>query len=259
MVGRQRFSFLDHPPPLAFAHRGGALEADENTEAAFANAARLGFTHVETDVQASRDGIAVLFHDDDLARMTGRPGRVRDYPWAELATFRTPSGQPLLRLDELLESHPTLCCNLEIKAADAVEPMAAAIRRQAALARVSAGAFDVRWTVRLRRLLGPELCWSPAQAGVLRVWLQGWGLPLPAPDFPAVQVPPTHRFIPLVTSRFVRAAHRHHVQVHVWTVDDEPSMERLLDLGVDGLMTDRPSRLRAVLRRRGQWHGAADG
>jgi glycerophosphoryl diester phosphodiesterase len=255
-LGR-RFPFLDHPLPLAFAHRGGALEAEENTAGAFAHAVALGYTHVETDVQATRDGVAVLFHDDDLVRMTGVPGRVADHDWRDLAGLRTYGGASLMRLDELLEAHPGLYCNLELKTDDAVEPLAQAIRRHAALARVCVGSFDGRRTARARRLLGDALCWSPARPGILHLWLRAWGLPLPCPNWPAAQIPPSFRGIGLATRRTVAAAHRCGIQVHVWTVDEASQMHLLLDAGVDGLMTDRPTVLKQVLQERGQWRTAA--
>jgi glycerophosphoryl diester phosphodiesterase len=249
--------FLDHPRPIAFAHRGGSLEAEENTMAAFAHAVRLGYRHIETDVQATRDGVAVIFHDDTLERMTGDPERVADLTWDELSKRRTRGGEAVPLLDELFEEWPDLFVNLEPKSAAAVVPMAEAIRRADALRRVCVGAFEGAYTQHLRQLLGPNLAWSPAQGGVARLWAAGWGLPVTVPDFPAVQVPVGFKGIPVVTRRFVRAAHARGVQVHVWTVDEEAEMERLLDLGVDGLMTDRPTLLRAVLERRGEWHGSA--
>ena len=249
------YPFLDHPRPIAFAHRGGALEAEENTMAAFAHAVRLGYTHVETDIQATRDGVAVVFHDDTLERMTGEPERVADLTWEELSKRRTKGGEAIPLLDELLEEWPGLCVNLEPKSAAAVDAMAHAILRAGAIGRVCVGAFEASHTRRLREILGPELCWSPAHAGVFRLWLAGWHLPVAVPEFPCVQVPVRFRGIPLVTRAFVKAAHARGVQVHVWTVDDEAEMVRLLDIGIDGLMTDRPSLLRRVLERRGAWHG----
>ena len=93
----QVFEFLNHPYPLAFAHRGAHLGCEENTWAAFAKAVQLGYRYVETDVQATRDGVPVLFHDDTLSRVLGISGGVSDYPWSELAQMRTPAGEPLLR------------------------------------------------------------------------------------------------------------------------------------------------------------------
>ncbi|MCX7645203.1 MAG: glycerophosphodiester phosphodiesterase [Rhodobacteraceae bacterium] len=245
--------FLDHPRPIAFAHRGGAREAEENTVPAFARAAALGFSHVETDVQATADGVAVIFHDDTLERMAGRPERIDRLTWAELARVRLKGGGEVPRLDAVLEAFPGLFLNLEAKSDAAVEPMARAIRAAGALARVCVGSFAPARTARLRALLGEGLAWSPAHAGVARLWLAGWGLPVPRPAFPAVQVPVGFRGIPVVTRRFVAAAHRRGVQVHVWTVDEEAEMARLIDLGVDGIMSDRPTLLRAVLARRGLW------
>ena len=252
------YPFLDHPRPIAFAHRGGSLEAEENTMAAFAHAVRLGYTHIETDVQATRDGVAVILHDDTLERMTGAPDRVADLTWEELSKRRTKGGEAIPLLDEVLEEWPQLHVNLEPKTAGAVQPIADAILRAGALHRVCVGAFQAEYVVRLRLVLGPGLCWSPAHSGVLRLWLAGWGLPVAVPDFPCVQVPTHFKGIPVVTRRFVKAAHARGIQVHVWTVDDEAEMERLLDLGVDGVMTDRPTLLRQVLERRGAWHGRGE-
>ena len=247
--------FLEHPRPIAFAHRGGSLEVEENTVEAFAHAVALGYSHVETDVQATADGVAVVFHDDTLDRMAGRRGRIGAMTWAELRAVRLKAGGAVPRLDAVLEAFPGLFLNLEAKSDAAVEPMARAIRAADALDRVCVGAFSPARTSRLRAALGAGLAWSPAHAGVATIWAAGWGLPVPRPEFPCVQVPPTFRGIPVVTGRFVRAARARGVQVHVWTVDEEARMERLIDLGVDGIMTDRPTRLRDVLLRRGLWRG----
>jgi glycerophosphoryl diester phosphodiesterase len=246
------YDFLDAPRPLAFAHRGGALERPENTMAAFDHAVALGYRYLETDVQATRDGVAAVFHDEDLARLTGRPGRVADLAWSELSERRI-DGEPIPRLDALFEAYPDARINLDPKNDGAVEAIAATVRRCGALRRVCVGSFDDDRVRRLRGLLGPDLCWSPGPRGVLRVWLKGHGLPLSPPDCGALQVPPRFKGIPLVTRGFVEAAHDARVQVHVWTVDERAEMERLLDLGVDGLMTDRPSLLREVLQARGLW------
>jgi glycerophosphoryl diester phosphodiesterase len=226
------------------------LEVEENTMAAFAHAVALGYTHIETDVQATRDGVAVIFHDDTLERMTGEPERIADLTWDEISRRRTRGGAAIPLLEDVLAEWPGLRINLEAKADAAVDPMAQAIRRADALDRVCVGAFDVKCTARLRELLGPGLCWSPAHAGVLGLWLRGWSLPARRPEFPVVQVPLAFKGIPIITPRFIRAAHAHGVQVHVWTVDAEAEMDRLLDMGVDGLMTDRPSLLKEVLARR---------
>lgn len=249
--------FLNHPRPIAFAHRGGALEAEENTMAGFERAVALGYTHIETDVQATRDGVAVIFHDDTLDRMVGEGVRVDALDWADLARLRTKGGHPIARVDEVLEALPDTFLNLEPKSAGAVAPLAEAIARADALDRVCVGSFEPAHTARLREMLGPGLCWSPSYGGVFRLWLAGWGLPPGRLAFPVAQVPPEHRGIPLVTRRTLAVAHRRGLHVQVWTVDEAAEMERLIDLGVDGIMTDRPTLLREVLLRRGLWQGTA--
>jgi glycerophosphoryl diester phosphodiesterase len=255
MSARRLHPYLDQPLPIAFAHRGGSLEAEENTMPAFEHAVRLGYTHVELDVHLTTDGVVVIHHDDTLERMAGDSRKVGELDWAELSRVKTKGGATLPRLDELLESFPQLCVNIEPKSDSVLEPLADLLRRNNVISRIGIGCFDPRRTDRLRQMLGEELCWSPAHAGVFRLWLKGWGLPVATDACQMVQVPPAHMGIPVVTRRFVEAAHMRGVQVHVWTVDEEAEMERLLDLGVDALMTDRPTLLRAVLERRGRWHG----
>jgi glycerophosphoryl diester phosphodiesterase len=255
MTSARPHPFLDHPRPIAFAHRGGSLEAEENTMPAFERAVALGFTHIELDVHATRDDVVVIHHDDTLERMAGDRRAIADLDWSELSAVTTLGGATVPRLDELLSSFPDLNVNIEPKSDRVIEPLAALLRRADAVSRIGIGCFDPKRTRTLCELLGEGVCWSPAHAGVLRLWLGGWGLPVGSPEFPMVQVPTSFDGIPVVTSRFVEAAHADGIQVHVWTVDEEAEMERLLDMGVDALMTDRPSVLRAVLERRGQWHG----
>ncbi len=246
--------FLDHPRPTAFAHRGGSLEAEENTLPAFERAVGLGYTHVELDVHLTRDGQVVIHHDPTLQRMFGVDLAVADLTMADLAGIRSPGGATVPLLAELLHAFPALCVNIETKSDAVVPALAEVIRRAGALERICVGSFAPERTAAARVAMGPGLCWSPAHAGVARLWACGWGLPL-ACDFPVVQVPVAWRGIPVVTARLVRAAHVRGIAVQVWTVDDAPEMERLLDLGVDAIMTDRPTVLKSVLQARGQWTG----
>lgn len=248
-----RHPYLDHPRPLAVAHRGGSLEAEENTMAAFARAVALGYTHVETDVHATRDRVAVIHHDATLLRMTGDPRAIADLDWADLARVRTHGGAAIPRAEEVLAAYPSLRVTFELKCDRVAGPLAEVIRRADALDRVCVGSFSAARTAAMRQLLGPGLCWSPAQGGVLALWLAGWGVPVPRPGFGLVQVPPVHEGIPVVTPRLIRAAARRGIDVQVWTVNDETEMERLIDLGVGAIMTDRPTLLRDVLIRRGHW------
>lgn len=251
-----RFPFLDHPGPIAFAHRGGGKEQPENSMAAFSHAVSLGYRHVETDVQATRDGVAVVFHDADLDALTDRVGKIADLTWGEVRRARIAGREPVARLDELLDAWPALRVNLEPKSDRAVEPLAEAVRRADAVERVCVGSFSGARVRRARTLLGPTLCTSLGPLGVTRLRLASLGLPAGRGfDEGAAQVATHHYGLPVVDRGFLEAAARHGLQVHVWTIDQEAEMDRLLDLGVDGIMSGRPSLLKAVLRRRGQWHG----
>lgn len=244
--------FLAHPRPLAIAHRGGGLEQEENTMPAFAHAVALGFTHLELDVHATADGAVVVHHDATLLRLTGDPRAVSSLTLAELRGVRTHGGARVPLLSEVLEGFPGAFVNIEAKSDAVVEPLIALVRQMGAVNRIGMGNFNPLRMARLRRGLGPGLCWSPAHLGVLGLWLSGWGLPFPA-RFAMVQVPMRFKGIDVVTPRFVAAAHARKIAVQVWTVDERAQMERLLDMGVDGVMTDRPSLLREVLIARGEW------
>jgi glycerophosphoryl diester phosphodiesterase len=250
-----RHPFLDHPSPLPIAHRGGSLEAEENTLPAFAHAVALGFSHVELDVRASRDGVVVVHHDETLARMFGDTRAVSELTWQELSGLRTRGGASVPLLAEVLASWPNLFINIEPKDDAVVEPLAALLLEANALSRVAVGSFAGERTDRLGDLLGPGLCRSPDWRGVLAVRLAGLGLPVRRPDCEVLQVPQTWRGVPVVVPGFIRAAHRFGLPVQVWTVNDGADMVHLLDMGVDAIMTDRPTLLRDLLRKRGAWHG----
>ena len=256
-----RWPFLDHPGVLAFAHRGGALEHEpfENTMVAFTAAVALGYRYLETDVHATADGVLLAFHDDRLDRVTDREGRIADLSAREVAEARVGGKEPIPLLEDLLGAFPDTRINIDPKHDRAVEPLAAAITRTASQDRVCCGSFSDRRLARLRRLVGPRLCTSLGPAGTARVRAASYGAPAGRLPSPCVQVPHRYRGRTLTDERFVTTAHRLGLQVHVWTVDDEAEMTELLDLGVDGIMTDRPTLLREVLVDRDVWAGGPTG
>ena len=246
--------YLDHPGPLAIAHRGGAGDEPENTMPAFARAVDLGYRYVETDVHVTADGVLVAFHDERLDRVTDREGLIRELPWREVSAARVDGREPIPRLDDLLGTWPDLRVNIDPKHDSAAAPLAAAaIRRTGSIDRVCVGAFSDRRLAGIRRDLGPRLCTSPGPAGVARLRLSSLGAPIGPPNVGCVQIPVSQGPIPLVDGALIRRAHEADLQVHVWTIDDPDEMDRLFDLGVDGVMTDRPAVLRGVLEARGQW------
>jgi glycerophosphoryl diester phosphodiesterase len=248
--------YLDHPGPLAFAHRGAHFEegVTENSFAAFARAVELGFRYVETDVHATADGVLVAFHDERLDRVTDRAGAISDLPWSEVKAARLVEGDagvPLL--EDLLGAWPDLRVNIDAKHENAVEPLAEVVRRTDAWDRVCLAAFSDRRLARLRTLTEGRCCTSMGPREVARLRAASVGIPAGRFAAACAQVPTRQGPVPLVDRRFVAAAHSRNLQVHVWTIDDRAEMAHLLDLGVDGLMTDRPDVLREVLEARGQW------
>lgn len=244
--------YLDWPGPIAFAHRGGTSEHPENTMAAFGHAVDLGYTYLETDVHATRDGVLVAFHDPDLARTCDREGTINELSSSELATVRVDGREPIPWFEDLMEQFPDARVNIDCKADSALEPLIASLRRLDCLDRVCIGSFSDRRLNRLRAQFGSALCTSLGPRQVAAFKFLGR---VPGPGSIA-QIPVRQGRLTLVNERSVAAAHRKGMQVHVWTIDDAGEMRRLLDLGVDGIMTDRPAVLKAVLTERHQWHEA---
>jgi glycerophosphoryl diester phosphodiesterase len=248
-----RPAFLDHPGPIAFAHRGGALDAPENSMAAFEAAVRLGYRYLETDVHTTADGVLVAFHDARLDRVTDRTGAIADLTWAEVRRARIDGHGEIPTFEDLLAAWPHVRVNVDPKADAAVEPLIEAIARTGAVDRVCVGAFSDRRIGRVVAGVGAALCTGMGPRSIAR--LRGASLGAPTGPIPGhcAQVPSHMGRMPLVTRRFVDTAHRLGKVVHVWTIDDPDEMHRLLDLGVDGIMTDRPAVLRTVLEARNAW------
>ncbi|HEU4422354.1 MAG TPA: glycerophosphodiester phosphodiesterase [Pilimelia sp.] len=254
-MGR-RFPYLDAPTPLAFAHRGGAAQGDENTAEAFERAVALGYRYVETDVHATADGVPVVFHDPTLERLTGRRGRVAALRWVDLAAVRVRGAAAVPRLDEVLAAWPRVRFNIDVKADACVAPAVATVQRGGAADRVLLASFNDARLARLRTLAGPGVATSLGVRAVARLRMASLTrrrLSLPA-SVVAAQVPVRYGRARVVDRRFVAYAHRLGLQVHVWTIDDPAEMNDLLDLGVDGIMTDRVDVLRDVYVSRGLWH-----
>lgn len=249
--------YLDWPAPIAFAHRGGTSEAPENTLAAFDHAVDLGFRYLETDVHVTNDGVLVAFHDPDLLRTCGIDRNIAELSSTELSEVRVDGRAPIPLMADLLDRFPEARFNIDCKSDGAVEALVDLLRRHAALERVCLGAFSHARLTKLRSLLGPNLltCMSPREIASLRLRGRVTGDALRVAQVPVrFGRPSGPRGITVVTKRFVRAAHHHGAPVHVWTIDDPAEMHRLLDLGVDGIMSDRPETLRSVLEARSEWH-----
>ncbi|MEC4019107.1 glycerophosphodiester phosphodiesterase [Streptomyces sp. H27-D2] len=257
-----RHPFLDHPAPLAFAHRGGAAAGLENTVTAFQRAVDAGYRYLETDVHATADGALVAFHDATLDRVTDTSGEIHALPWQIVRRARVGGTEPLPLFTELLDAFPRARWNVDVKSDAALAPLLELIARTDAWDRVCLGSFSEERVARAQRLAGPRLATSLGRRGVLGLRVRSYAPALPLDRLfgaavrrsaVCVQVPLRASGVRVVDRAFLRAAHERGLQVHVWTVNDAGRMTELLDLGVDGIMTDHIETLRTVLIERGAW------
>src|SRR5918994_45229 len=227
-----RFPFLDWPGPLAFAHQGAHVTGGpgENTMAAFEAAVALGYRYLETDAHVTADGVLVAFHDDNLDRLTDRAGVIGKLPWAEVRAARVRGHDDIPLLEDLLTAWPDVRINIDPKHDAAVDPLVDLIQRTGTIDRVCVGAFSDTRLARIRAALGERICTSMGPRQVRRLFAAARGVPAGRFSAACVQGPVRPGPVPLGT-------------------------RRLLDLGVDGIMTDRPEVLKAVLEERDAWVG----
>jgi glycerophosphoryl diester phosphodiesterase len=252
--------FLDYPRPHAFAHRGGAAHAPENSWTAFEHAVKLGYAYLETDARATSDGKLMAFHDRTLDRVTDGSGPIGSRTYREVSALRVAGSEPIPLIEDLLGTWPDTRFNIDLKDEPGIALLAEALRRTGAWDRVCVTSFSGSRLRAARGLLNRPVCMatSPAviaavlctigaaaerrQPGLLARRLAQW-------QVRCAQVPAK-----VASASFVRRAHALGLDVHVWTINDRAEMSRLLDLGADGIMTDDIETLREVLVERGQWH-----
>jgi glycerophosphoryl diester phosphodiesterase len=266
--------FLDAGGPVAIAHRGGADHAPENTLPAFQAAIELGYRPLETDVHLTRDGVVVAFHDPRLDRVTDSTGAIEDLDVdaveaADAGYGFTPDGGRSFpfrgqgvrvpRMDELLRRWPEAHINIDPKSNAVVDPLVDLLDRHDAWDRVCLGSFSDARLRKVRSLRGERACTSMGPLAVAVARTASLAGVMPRQGAACVQVPRRQGPLLIVTDRFVRAAHRAGLPVHVWTINDEAEMHALLDLGVDGVMTDRLELLLRVFESRGLRVDGAEG
>ena len=251
---------------IAMAHRGGALHPDipgaENTMHAFRHAVALGYRYLETDVHTTSDGVLVAFHDESLDRVTDSVGLLADLTAEEVSLARIRSEHPVPTMTELLEEFPDCRFNIDLKSAGAVTSLADLLDRMSArrpcLRRLL---LPRRASREFRRATAGRVATAAAPSEVVAMRFR---VPVRRSGAAVLQVPWRHRRrrLTVTTPGFVRRAHRAGLHVHVWTgeensqwvaIDDPESLHTLLDIGVDGVITDRTDVLKEVLVERGQW------
>jgi glycerophosphoryl diester phosphodiesterase len=268
---------------IAYAHQGGAWEAPSSTLHAIGAALEAGATGIELDVHATKDGRLVVCHDDTVDRTTAASGAIASFTYDELERLDnahwwapgadvTPGlpddGYPFrgrapedhrfgfALLEEVLEEFPTAVLNLDIKQTAPVvapyeEALAGVLRRADCVHRVIVASFLDTATDNFSAA-APEFATSAGTLATADFYRSVRAGETPAPmRHVALQVPAVFGDVTLVDERFVEVAHDQGLAVHVWTIEEEDQMEELCDLGVDGIITDRPTALVGILDRLG--------
>lgn len=243
MAPKKGSAFLAGATPRVLAHRGLAVGAPENTLLAFAKALSLGVKIIETDIWVSSDGTAVISHDGDLKRLTGRNLRVDQMTASELRRIDLGEGQGFSSLADALDAFPEALFNIDLKT-DAVVPSAiTSIRDLAASDRVLVTSFSEKRRLKAIASLpgvATSLSFQSAARLLLSLRLRRDGRTKSIlSGIDAIQIPERWRALKVLSPDLISAAHAAGVEVHVWTVNDAEDMRRLLSLGVDGIVTDR--------------------
>lgn len=240
----------------ALAHRGFSRDGLENSMQAFQAAVDLGYRYVETDAHGTTDGVAVALHDESLDRTTDGSGEVADLPWSRVKLARIGGKEPVPTLEDILGTWPDLRVNIDVKAESGIVPVANAIEKTNAHDRVCIASFSTaRREATVKQLTRPVATSAGTReaaafflGGLARANLAGALRSVDALQIPAAMGP-----VSLLGERHLRAAHAAGKLVHVWTINEPAQMAALLDLGVDGIVTDRADLLKQLLVERGQW------
>lgn len=245
---------------VALAHRGGYLEpsdaARENSLYAFSCAVDAGYNYVETDVHITADQHLIAFHDGVLDRVTDASGIVARSSFSKVRAARIAGIDQIPTLDEVLESFPETRINIDIKAPGAAVELARVLRAHRAEHRVCVTSFSWRRLQQFRKLV-PDVATGMATPSVVAAVLAPFPAHSIALEGQVFQIPVSKkvagRKIPVLTEKLMDIAHQHHQKVHVWTVNDPAEMSELIDLGVDGIVSDRIDLLREVAKEHGVW------
>ncbi len=264
-----RHPFFDVPVPSVLGHRGAGGEAPENTLPSFRRALELGAHILESDLHCSADGVPVLAHDPEVDRVTGGTGAISRLRLVELqrldagARFTTDCGSSfpfrgqgvvIPTLESVFDMFPAARFNLEVKAAAAVVATIDLIEKFERADRTLLAAADDETMASVRARLrerGVHAAVGASTGEVLAFIRAAQAGSPPDPGVMALQIPTEFGGQPLITPELIARAHAHEIAVHAWTINEESEMQRLLDLGVDGLVTDYPGRMVELLARRG--------
>ncbi len=238
--------YLNIPGVAISAHRGGSIEAPENTLESFRYSLDLGCSYIETDVQLSADGIPYIFHDDDLKRLLNRNIMFNSLNSSEINKLKLFESYSIPTLQMALTQFPDALFQIDLKTDEVAIPAMQMIKELNAFERVCVASFSSKRLQTVRRKF-PKACFSMGPREILKLLLASFGLYNQKVPGDCLQVPIYHYGIKLVTKRFVKYVQSIGLKIHVWTINDTNTMKKLINLGVDGIITDKPKSLKNLL------------
>lgn len=246
------FKYLENHKFTAFSHRGGALENDENTVSAFQKTIELGYQYIETDVQNTKDDKLVIFHDNDLRRIANQNINIADINYDDLSKIKIFNNQFIPLLEDVIEEFKSTKFNIDPKSDKAASLLKIILKKRKDLDRFCIGSF-LQYRLSLFRVTFlNKMATSMSKQEVIKLFFNQY-LNIFNQNTPCVQVPVSFKGITIITKKLINFIHSQNKKIHVWTIDDKIEMQRLIDLGVDGIMTDRPSVLKEVLIKNNLW------
>ena len=238
--------YLDVPGVAISAHRGGSIEAPENTIESFEYSIELGSSYIETDVQLSSNGIPYIFHDNDLKRLFGKNIIFNSLHSDEIDELILFDKYKIPTLESTLQKFPDALFQIDVKTDEVVLPTMEVIKKTNSTDKVCIASFSSKRLKQVHKLY-PEICLSMGPFEVMKLLLASFGLYRRKVPGNCLQIPIYQYGIKLVTKRFINYIHSIGLKIHVWTINDEDTMHKLIDLGVDGIITDRPKTLKDLL------------
>ena len=239
-------SYLNYSGLAVLAHRGGSIESLENTIESFHYSISLGCKFIETDVQVSSDGIPYIFHDETLKRLTGISKKFSSLDSNEIDRLRIFKSHKIPRLDEALKTFPDTYFQIDVKTDEVAMPALDVIYQRNAQDRVCIASFNSKRLLRVHNKY-PDICLSMGPNEVGKMLLSSYGLYKNNIIGDCLQIPIYYYGIKVVTKRFVDFIHNKGLKICVWTINDEKTFKTLIEMKVDGIITDKPKLLYEVL------------
>ena len=246
------FEFLNNYKFIPFAHRGGSLESTENTLDSFQHSINLGYEYIETDVRHTRDNKLVVFHDEDLKRLCNEEIKISDMEYEDLKKIKIKKKHYNPLLDEVLTTWPNINFNIEPKTFTSAKLLSQSLKKIKNINRFCIGSFSFKKLEMIRNNVGVKLCTSMTKSETIKFYLKQI-IPLSKINIPCLQIPSRYMGFKIITKSIIDKFHNQNKKVHVWTVNDENEINELIDIGVDGIMTDKPTLLKRILKSRSLW------